>query len=186
MKQLPQFGPSPLRQFNRVLDIAAAGPGFFRTALRGFAEFLTDPARRARLEVEAARLEDGNRQTLAYAHYQIPLADSLRRWTVIRPNVFFETFQSRRHSYFSPKHHLTIGTMLHTLARYPHWDLEVELNPQWLRTDGANGWGAHGLVDARFTRGRTTADVGAFLFYDGLEDYLQWRVGGRVSVRLGR
>jgi hypothetical protein len=183
---LPLAGPAPFRQFNRMLDMAAAGPGFFRTALRGFAEFLTEPGHRARVEVEGARLEDGNRQALAYAHYQLPLTDSVRQWTVVRPNVFFESFQSHRDSYFSPKHHLTVGTMLHSLVRYPHWDLEVEVNPQLLRTDGINGWGAHGLVDARFTRGRTAADVGAFLFYDGLQDYLQWRVGGRVTVKLGR
>jgi hypothetical protein len=76
--------------------------------------------------------------------------------------------------------------MLHTIRRYPHWDLELEVNPQVLRTDGATGVGGHGLVNLQMTRGRARFDLGTFVFYDGLEDYLQWRVGGRVTIPVGR
>jgi hypothetical protein len=76
--------------------------------------------------------------------------------------------------------------MLHTIRQYPRWDLELELNPQFLRTDGVNGLGAHGIFNVAVKVRRISIGGGAFLFYDGLEDYLQWRVGGRVSIPVGR
>ena len=69
------------RQFNRILEIAAPVPA--SSALRGFAEFFTNPTHRGHVEVEAARFADGNRRALDYIHYQVPLTDSLRQWTVV-------------------------------------------------------------------------------------------------------
>lgn len=183
---LPLAGPGPMRQFNRVLDIARVGPGFFSDAVRAFGEFISETAHRARIELGAERLQDGNRQAQAYLHYQIPVTLGVRRWTVIRPNAFFETFDTRQPGYFSPKRHLTVGTMLHTIRHYPHWDLEFEVNPQLLRTDGATGVGGHGLVNIQIVRERARFDLGTFVFYDGLEDHLQWRVGARVTIPLGK
>lgn len=183
---VPLEGPLPLRQFNRVLDVAAIGPGFYSDGIRLFTDFLTRPTHRAHLEGGVERMQDRNRQVYAYAHYQVPVASGVRRWTVLRPNVFFESFLEKRPSYFTPRHHLTLGTMLHTIRQYPHWDLEVEINPQVLRTDGRMSFGAHGLVNLGIRVGRVTVAGGTFVFYDGLEDYLQWRAGGRITIPLKR
>lgn len=183
---LPLIGPAPMRQFNRVLDISRVGPGFYSDTVQAFGEFISETAHRARVELGAARMQDGNRQAQAYLHYQVPVTLGVRRWTVLRPNAFFETFDSKRPGYFSPRRHLTAGMMLHTIRRYPQWELELEVNPQVLRTDGATGVGGHGLVNVQMTRGRVRFDLGTFVFYDGLEDYLQWRVGGRVTIPVGR
>jgi hypothetical protein len=42
------------------------------------------------------------------------------------------------------------------------------------------------LIGGGATFGRTTLSAGAFVFYDGLEDYLQRRVTARISVAVGR
>ena len=183
---LPLAGPTPLRQFNRVLDLRAVSPNVSADAVQGFTEFLTRRTHRVRAQGGAERLADGNRQAFAYGHYQLPVATGVRQWTVLRPNVFYERFARKSPAYFSPSSHLTLGTMLHTIRQYPGWDLEVELNPQLLRTEGMNGFGGHGVVNLTLRKGRTTMNAGTFLFYDGLENYLQWRAGGRVTVRVGR
>ena len=183
---LPLFGPAPLRQFNRVRDLAALGPAFLTDIVRAFAELPAAADGAVRIEAGAGWLQDGNRQRHVYAHYQVPVASGLRRWTALRPNAYFETFDAERPAYFSPGRHLTLGTMLHTIRQYGAWDLELEMNPQMLRTDGTTGFGGHGLVNVRVRGRRATAEVGTFLFFDGLDDYLQWRIGARVSVPVGR
>ena len=183
---LPLAGPTPLRQFNRVLDLRALSPGFSADSLQAFTEFLTRRTHRVRAQAGAERLADGNNQGFAYVHYQLPVATGVRQWTVLRPNVFYERFARKSPAYFSPSSHLTFGTMFHTIRQYPAWDVEIELNPQLLRTEGTTGFGGHGVVNLTLRKGRTTMNAGTFLFYDGLEDYLQWRVGGRVTVRVGR
>ena len=107
-------------------------------------------------------------------------------WTAIRPNVFFETFRDRQLAYFSPRRHVTLGTMLHTIRRYARWEIESEINPQLLYTDGDLGVGGHGLLNVGARLGGASLSGGAFIFWDGLEDHLQWRVGGRISVPLAR
>jgi hypothetical protein len=183
---LPLVGPTPLRQFNRVLDVGSVGPDFFSDGLQVSAEFATRPSHRARLEAGLERLRDGNRQTSLYTHYQMNLTSTPRQWAVLRPNVFFETFDSKRDAYFSPRRHLTIGTMLHVVRRYPGWDVELELNPQLLRTDGATGFGSHGVLNLTRRLGHATISGGTFVFYDAVDDYLQWRVGGRVTIPIRR
>jgi hypothetical protein len=76
--------------------------------------------------------------------------------------------------------------MLHAIRRFARWHFETEINPQLLRTDGAFGAGGHGLLNLGARIGGVSATGGVFVFWDGLEDHLQWRVGGRVSVPLGR
>jgi hypothetical protein len=183
---LPLFGPTPLREFNRVLDASGVGPDFFSDGLQVVAEFLARPFHRARLEAGVERLGDRNRQRWLYGHYQLPLSSSARQWTVLRPNVYFETFQRNLDSYFSPGRHLTIGAMLHGIRQYPQWEIELELNPQILRTDGATGWASHGVLNLKLRAGRATLDAGTFVFYDGLQDYLQWRFGARVTLPIRR
>jgi hypothetical protein len=184
---LPFSTTVDLRQFNRVLDVQALGPGFFGDIVRASAEI--SPAggnTRARAESGVEKYKDGNRRSFAYVHLEIPKTASARTWTVIRPNVFFETFRDRNLYYFSPGHHLTLGTMLHTIRRYPTWTLESEINPQLLVTDGETGVGGHGVLNVTKNLGRASLVGGAFIFWDGLQDHLQWRVGGRVNVPLAR
>ena len=136
-----------LRQFSRVLDVETIGPGFHSDVFRGLLEFATPINRRTRLDTGFERFQDGNRRTYVYLHYQVPTESSARAWTAIRPNVFFETFRDNRSPYFSPQRHVTIGSMLHTIRRFAGWEIESEINPQLLYTDGATGLGGHGLMN---------------------------------------
>jgi predicted Zn-dependent protease len=182
---LPLAGET-LRQFNRALDIGLIGPAFHLHALRGFIDTITGEARRLRAEFGLDAFEDGNRRVSSYLHYQIPIASDARHWVALRPNLYFETFRDARAAYFSPDRHLTTGLMLHGIRRYPRWYAELELNPQWLRTSGADGFGVHALLGAGATLGRVSFSAGAFVFYDGLEDYLQRRVAGAITIPVGR
>lgn len=175
-----------LRQFNRVLDVQETGAGFYGDLFRGLVELAAPNDGRTRVETGLEKFQDGNRRTFAYVHLQIPKTRSARVWTAIRPNVFFETFRDNRRSYFSPKRHVTLGAMLHTIRRYARWEIESEINPQLLFTDGATGVGGHGVFNVGATLGPASLTGGAFVFWDGLQDHLQWRVGGRVSVPLAR
>lgn len=183
---LPSGTRSDLRQFNRVLDLGALGPDFYFQGLRGFADLAVSRDRRARVEAGVDEAKDGNRRLFTYAHYQLPLATGARDWVALRPNLFFETFRDRRPFYFSPSRHLTLGAMLHAIRQRGRWSLELELNPQWLRTDRANAVGAHGLLNVGVIVRGVSIGGGTFVFYDGLEDYFQWRLGGRIGVPLGR
>ena len=173
------------RQYNRALDIGALGPGFHLHAMRAFIDRVTGSARRLRVEAGVDAFADGNRRASSYLHYQIPVPTDAQTFVAIRPNLYFETFRDARPEYFSPGRHLTTGVMVHGIRRFPRWHVELELNPQWLRTSGTNGFGAHGLIGGGATFGRVSLSAGAFLFYDGLEDYLQRRVTGRVTVAVG-
>jgi tetratricopeptide (TPR) repeat protein len=182
---LPLAGDT-LRQFNRALDIGLIGSAFHLHSLRGFIDRMTGDARRLRAELGVDAFEDGNRRVSSYLHYQIPIASDARTWVAIRPNLYFESFRDARAAYFSPGRHLTAGLMLHGTRRYPRWHVELELNPQWLRTSGADGFGIHGLLGAGASVGQVSFSAGAFVFYDGLEDYLQRRVAGRITIPIGR
>jgi tetratricopeptide (TPR) repeat protein len=183
---LPALGRSDVRQFNRVLDLRALGPAFQSTTFRGLLEVSPLPTQQSRIEGGVERFEDGNRRSFTYLHHQVPLASSARAWTAIRPNLFFETFKGESAFYFSPRRHITAGTMLHMINRRDAWEVEWEINPQLLYTDGATGAGAHGLFNlgARIKGALLTG--GAFVFWDGLEDHVQWRIGGQVSVPFAR
>jgi hypothetical protein len=153
---------------------------------RGLVEIPGRNNQLTRFEPGIEKFQDGNRRTFAYLHFEIPTANSPRNWTVIRPNVFFETFRDRQPGYFSPRRHLTLGTMWHTIRRYARWEVESEINPQLLLTDGAVGAGGHGVFNVAAKVGPTSLSGGAFIFWDGLEDHLQWRLAGRVGVPLAR
>ena len=183
---LPINGRLELRQFNRVLNVEELGPGFYGDMVRGVVELAGRDSRRAHIEPGFERFEDGNHRTFAYLHFDLPTKSSGHTWSVIRPNVFFESFRDRALDYYSPKHHLTIGTMWHMVRRYARWEIESEINPQLLITDGATGPGGHGVFNVGAKVGPASVTGGAFVFWDGLEDHLQWRLGGRVSIPLAR
>jgi hypothetical protein len=183
---LPVNARPELRQFNRVMDLQAVGPGFYGDLFRGIVEFAVRNEHGARAETGFEKLRDGNRRTFAYVHLQIPTTSSARTWAAIRPNVFFETFRNNQLAYFSPRRHVTLGTMLHAIRRFAGWQIESEINPQLLFTDGATGLGGHGVLNVGAKLGTTSLSGGAFVFWDGLQDHLQWRLGGRVSIPVGR
>jgi tetratricopeptide (TPR) repeat protein len=183
---LPLNARPELRQFNRVMDVGAVGPGFYGDAYRGIVELAVRNEHGARAEAGLEKLQDGNRRTFAYIHLQLPTTSTARTWAAIRPNVFFETFRDNRLPYFSPRRHLTLGTMLHAIRRYGGWQIESEINPQLLFTDGETGLGGHGVLNVGAKVGATSLSGGAFVFWDGLQDHLQWRLGGRVSIPVGR
>ena len=118
-----------LRQFNRVMDLQAVGPGFYGDVYRGIVELAVRNEHGARAEAGLEKLQDGNRRRFAYVHLQIPTTSTARTWAAIRPNVFFETFRDHQLSYFSPRRHLTIGTMLHAIRRYAGWQNRIGNQP---------------------------------------------------------
>jgi hypothetical protein len=76
--------------------------------------------------------------------------------------------------------------MLHSISSFRRGAIEFEVNPQWLRTEGSNGFGLHGLFNVTVNVGRAKVVGGTFIFYDALEGYVQGRINGRVIIPLGR
>lgn len=180
-------GPSPeLRQFNRVLDIAALGPGFWIQGARVSFDDITERNYRTRVEAAIEGLQDGNRRLSSYVHLQFPIRNGVSHWATIRPNLFFESFRDKERPYFSPHTHWTLGTMFHSIRRYQRGQVEFEVNPQWLHTEGNDGFGVHGVFHVEVQLGRVTVTGGTFIFYDSLEQYVQGRFHGRVIIPLGR
>ena len=183
---LPTGHTPELRQFNPVRDITSLGPGFWIQGARVFFDGITDGNYRTRAEAALESLQDGNRRLSSYVHLQLPLRNSVSHWATIRPNLFVESFRDTRAPYFSPRMHWTLGTMWHSIRRYQRAQVELEVNPQWLHTDGNNGFGLHGLFHVEVKLGRVTVMGGTFVFYDSLERYVQGRFNGRVIIPLGR
>ncbi|MEO5742233.1 MAG: tetratricopeptide repeat protein, partial [Vicinamibacterales bacterium] len=69
---LPVNARPELRQFSRVMDVQAVGPGFYGDVFRGIVELAVRNDRGARAESGIEKLQDGNRRTFAYVHLQIP------------------------------------------------------------------------------------------------------------------
>jgi hypothetical protein len=183
---LPFSAPSTLREFNRVLDVASVGPAFYADSISASTDFPGWGDDAFHVEAGAERFADANRQVYAYGQYQFSLAASARRWAVLRPNIFFESFNERQPSYFSPSTHLTVGTMLHAIQQYRRVNVELEVNPQMLRTDGATGFGGHALFNIIVKAGQTQISGGTFVFFDSLNDYLQWRFAAHLSIPVKR
>jgi predicted Zn-dependent protease len=179
-------GLPELRHFNRVLDVGAIGPGFHTESVSGFFDALISGNSRIRAESGFEKLQDDNSRAFLYLHYQIPISTRADQWFVVRPNGFFEMFREKLGAYFSPRRHLTLGTMLHLIKRNSRWEIESEINPQLLFTDGATGFGGHGLLNLSRKVGQASVGAGVFVFYDGLYDHVQWRAAGRVTLPLGR
>ena len=174
------------REFNRIVDLAALGPDLGVSRLEGFLELRDQHDRSLRGSSGEEWYEDGNRRDFLYVHYQVPVKTDATSWIVIRPNVYTESFLTPGPFYFSPRSHLTVGTMFHAIFTHPRWTFEAEINPQILRTDGATGFGGHGLMSLNPRFGRVIAGGDAFIFYDDLVRYRNWRAGGHVSIPLGR
>jgi hypothetical protein len=174
------------REFNRIIDLAGLGSGLGVSRLEGFLDLRDQNDRYLRGSGGEEWYEDGNRRSFLSVHYQVPLKADTTRWVVIRPNAYVETFSSSSQFYFSPRSHVTIGTMVHAVFTKPRWKLEAEVNPQILRTDGATGLGAHGLTSLTVRFGPVLVGGDAFVFYDDLVRYRNWRAGGRVTIPLRR
>lgn len=169
------------RTFNRVVDLESLGPAARIDEVRGYLQWVQGEERRLRLDLAGNRFGDGNRRAWLYGHYQIPLTTAVGRWTVIRPNLYLESFRDEVPAYFSPEAHGTLGVMFHTIRTSGPWRLEMEANPQWLWSDGDSGIGAHGVLDLQRRIGPAEAGVGLFGFYDDREDYWLWRLAGRIT-----
>jgi len=173
------------RLFNRIIDLETVGPTF---ALNGGVAYvdtlLRDEAEdHLRVVGGAEGYEDGNFRGLVYAHYQLPVDLRPGRWTVVRPNAFFEAFEHPDDpGYFSPSTHATVGFAGHTIRSYGRWEVQAELNPQLLVTEGTAGFGAYGLLDVGTDVGPVNLGVSGFAFYDGIDDYWLTRATARVVV----
>ncbi len=144
------------RLFNRVYDMSRMSADMAINKLHVFSDVVTFPEHKWRTDLGAEDFEDGNARLWAYTHYQIPVLWSRNKhWTVIRPNAYVEHMDKYSDAYFSPDHHISVGTMLHTIQEFDYMDIEAEVNPQLLWTkdktqDGSTAAGVHGLLRLTF------------------------------------
>ncbi|MFH1572601.1 MAG: tetratricopeptide repeat protein, partial [Acidobacteriota bacterium] len=176
------------REFNRVTGLEALGPDFHVHTVRAYIDKASGGGRRLRLESGASGYQDGNDRVFLYGHYQVPLSDRAGNWTVVAPNLYFETFTDRSPSYFSPDRFVTLGGMLHTIRRAPdnRWRVEGEVNPRLVSSDGRQGFGIHAVLDFSVLAGPVELGAGGFVFYEELNDYWLWRISGGIRVPVGR
>jgi Flp pilus assembly protein TadD len=174
------------REFNRIIDLAGLGSDLGVSRLEGSLDLRDQGDRFVRGSGGEEWYEDGNSRRFLYLHYQVPVKTDTTSWIVIRPNAYVESFTSTSPFYFSPRSHVTLGMMVHSIFTHPRWTFESELNPQVLRTDGAAGFGAHGMMSLTVHFGPVRAGSDAFVFYDDLVRYRLWRAGLHVSIPLGR
>ena len=160
------------RLFNRVIDLNRMSPDLAVDKLHVFADLVTFPEHKLRLNGGLESLEDGNFRTWGYAHYQIPVLWSRNEhWTVIRPNAYVESMAEQKPGYFSPKSHVTVGCMMHTIQEFSYLDIEAEVNPQLLWTadqtkKADTAAGIHGLLNLTFKLGDVRFGVGGFGYTD--------------------
>lgn len=177
--------PEP-RRFNRVRDLEALGPAFRIDRARGGADVrLGGPDFRWRVDGGLADYDDGNTHGSLYTHLQLPLHGAAGPWTVLRPNLYLESFADSVPEYFSPDGLASAGLALHTIRRAGTLRLEGEVNPQLQWTDRGVDPGISGVLDLRVPLGsRTSLRGGSFLFAQ-TDDYWLVRAFFGGSVRLG-
>lgn len=176
-----------VRLFNRVVDISRMHPDMAINKLHGFVDAVTLPEHRLRVELGAEDFADDNFRHWAYGHYQIPILRSVdRQWTVLRPNVFYESVREDRDAYYSPDTHVTLGMMLHAIRDFEQFTLEGEVNPQllWTRDQDRNrstDLGIHGLLKLSLKLGQDwRVGLGGFGYMD-TDDYWLLRGTGFVE-----
>jgi hypothetical protein len=135
--------------------------------------------------------EDGNDRLSAYGHYQVEVLDSSAdKWTVLRPNLYYEHFAETNAAYYSPDFHVSLGLAGHTKrALGSSSRLEAEINPLLLIRDedttdlNRTDFGFQALLDLSTTL-RDSVDLGLAGFYYWEQDgYDLWRVVAQVGAR---
>jgi hypothetical protein len=135
--------------------------------------------------------QDQNEQLFAYAHYQFPdFYSSAGKWTVLRPNIYFEHFEDSTPAYFSPDSYVALGLGGHTVRQNKVNRLELEVNPVMLFEDGdvssdndSVEYGIHVTLDYTRKLGRNwTLGAGGF-FYGETTDYWLWRATAQGSYK---
>jgi hypothetical protein len=176
-----------VRLFNRVVDISKMHPDMAINKLHGFVDAVTLPEHRLRVELGAEDFADDNFRHWAYAHYQIPVLRSVdKQWTVLRPNLFYESVRKDRDAYYSPDSHVTLGMMVHAIREYERLIIEGEVNPQLLWTKDHDGErstdvGIHGLLKLSLKLGPDwRVGIGGFGYAD-TDDYWLLRGTGFVE-----
>ena len=173
------------RQFTRAVDLARVGPDFMIRGTELTLDKVLGTGREARVQVGVNDFQDGNLQGFLYGHYQFVLNDRPGRWTALRPNVYWETFDRRTPAYFSPDGFYAVGGMWHSILSSPLWRFEAELNPRLTWLDGRTSYDLQGVIDLSRAFGPVSAGIGGFTFYDRRSDYWAWRVAAQLGVRLG-
>lgn len=126
-----------IRQYNRVVDMSRMPTDMYIDKISGWANLKLFPENELRLNAGYQGYEDNNQVVWGYAHYQIPVLDSSpQRWTVVRPNLYAESVEDEHPAYFSPDVHVALGLGLHTIRQFDTVDLEFEVNPLLLWTEG--------------------------------------------------
>jgi hypothetical protein len=179
------------RQYPRFVDLALIEPDFAIDTFSAQVDWVTFVEHRCLVEAAVSQYEDDNQQLSAYAHYQLPLTQvSPLHWFVLRPNIYYETFNDAVPAYFSPDYNVSVGCAAHTVRKNERGGrLELEANPILIFRDDGFGnqddgeFGLHLVADASApVWKRLTAGLAAFYYYEA-DGYDLWRVVARAGCR---
>jgi hypothetical protein len=180
------------RQYPRVNNLELVDQDARINRIWGTADLVPVAEQQLRLQVGGSDYEqDNNEQIFAYAHYQFPVLDSeAGKWTVLRPNIYFEHFSDSSPAYFSPDSFIALGLAGHTIRKDPLNRLEFEVNPVLLFENGdmtSNSesveMGLHVVLDYTRKIGRHWAlGAGGFLYGETTE-YWIWRTTAQCSYK---
>lgn len=186
-----RFDSRDPRQYPRFVDLSLIEPDFTIDTVSASLDWATFVEHRLLVQGAVSQYEDDNEQLSAYAHYQVPISGvSPLHWTVLRPNVYYETFDRPERAYFSPDYNLSIGFGGHTVRKSERGSrLELEVNPILIfRDDGFDSkedgeFGLH-LVASASTPiwKRFEAGLAAFYYYEA-DGYDLMRVVARGGCR---
>jgi hypothetical protein len=126
------------RQYPRVNDLELIDQNARINRIWATADWVPVSEQQLRLQVGGADYQqDDNEQFFAYAHYQLPILDSeAGKWTILRPNIYFEHFADSTPAYYSPDSFVALGLAAHTIRKDQVNRLEFEINPVFLFENG--------------------------------------------------
>lgn len=180
------------RQYPRVNNLALIEPDARINRVRGAFEWVPVAEQQVRLQAGLADYEDDdNEQVFAYAHYQLPILDSeVGKWTVLRPNLYYEHFADSTAAYYSPDVFVSVGLAAHTIRQDPVNRLEFEINPVLLFEHGEVTtdsepveMGLHLVLDYTRQLGNRWAVGAAGFVYGETTDYWLWRTTAQCSYK---
>ena len=165
-----QLEANPSR-FNRVIDLAALGPGFNFTKWQARANVPLTPADAVFAEASFSRYSDANGESELYLQYQ--RAKSLTRswWAAVQPNLYLDRWSEHRSEYFSPLQHTTVGVTLKSIVERARWLVDASATPQMLQSNGQRGFGLTFATAARVNLGGVSVGGSVMLFDDRRYNY---------------
>jgi tetratricopeptide (TPR) repeat protein len=165
-----QLEANPLR-FNRVIDLAALGPGFHFTKWKGRADVPLTSVDSVFAEASFSRYSDANGESELYLQYQRAKSLSRSWWAAVQPNLYLDRWSEHRTEYFSPLQHTTVGVTLKSIVERARWLVDASATPQMLQSNGQRGFGLTFATAARVNLGGVSVGGSVMLFDDRRYNY---------------